>query len=62
MQVSADKTTVDLKPGSIQFSVKMGDRCLIGQFGTEIGGYHSQVADPISTGACLIGDTVPITW
>lgn len=61
MQVSADKTTVGLQPGSIQFSVKIGDSCLIGQYGSDIGGYHSMVAAPISTGSCLIGDTVPLT-
>ncbi|NNC10864.1 hypothetical protein HII28_03080 [Planctomonas sp. JC2975] len=60
MQMTADKTTVNLAPGSVQFSVLINGGCLIGQFGTDIGGYHSVVAPALSTGKCLIGDTVPI--
>jgi hypothetical protein len=60
MQVTADKTSINLQPGSIQFSVKMGGDCLIGQFGPDSGGYQSMLAAPISTGTCLIGNTVPI--
>lgn len=60
MQVTADKTTVNLQPGSLQFSVLINGGCLIGQFGTDIGGYHSEVASVLATGKCLIGDTVPI--
>ncbi|WP_051143076.1 DUF6993 domain-containing protein [Humibacter albus] len=60
MQMTADTTTVNLKPGSVQFSVLINGGCLIGQFGQDIGGYHSMVASVLSTGKCLIGDTVPI--
>lgn len=60
MQMTADKTTVNLTPGSVQFSVLINGGCLIGQFGTDIGGYHSTVAPVLSTGKCLIGDTVPV--
>lgn len=60
MQMTADKTTIDLTPGSIQFSVRIGRGCLIGQFGQDIGGYHSMVAPVLSTGKCLIGETVPV--
>jgi hypothetical protein len=60
MQVTSDKTSINLQPGSVQFSVKMKDQCLIGQFGQDSGGYQSMVAAPISTGTCLIGNTVPI--
>jgi hypothetical protein len=60
MQVTSDKTSINLQPGSVQFSVKMKDQCLIGQFGPDSGGYQSMVAAPISTGTCLIGNTVPI--
>lgn len=60
MQMTADKTTVNLTPGSVQFSVRMKGGCLIGQFGADIGGYHSMVAPVLATGKCLIGDTVPI--
>lgn len=60
MQMTADKTTVNLTPGSVQFSVLINGGCLIGQFGSDIGGYHSTVAPVLSTGKCLIGQTVPI--
>lgn len=60
MQVTADKTTVGLTPGSIQFSVRFRGECLIGQNGAGSDGYHSQVAPLLSTGKCLIGNTVPI--
>lgn len=60
MQMTADKTTVNLTPGSIQFSVLINGGCLIGQFGQDVGGYHSTVAPVLSTGRCLIGDTAPI--
>ncbi|MGA0566219.1 DUF6993 domain-containing protein [Rathayibacter sp. KR2-224] len=60
MQMTADTTTVNLTPGSVQFSVLINGGCLIGQFGQDIGGYHSVVAPVLATGKCLIGDTVPI--
>ncbi|QDZ14038.1 DUF6993 domain-containing protein [Humibacter ginsenosidimutans] len=60
MQMTADRTTVNLTPGSVQFSVLINHGCLIGQFGQDIGGYHSMVASVLSTGKCLIGDTVPV--
>lgn len=60
MQMTADRTTVNLTPGSVQFSVLINGGCLIGQFGEDIGGYHSMVAPVLRTGKCLIGDTVPI--
>ncbi|TAM70212.1 MAG: hypothetical protein EPN48_07300 [Microbacteriaceae bacterium] len=62
MQVTADKTTIGLTPGSIQFSVRFNGQCLIGQYGPNGVGYHSEVAKPVSTGNCLIGDTSPIDW
>ncbi|MBW8872796.1 MAG: hypothetical protein JF618_11790, partial [Leifsonia sp.] len=62
MQVTVDTTTIGLKANSIQFSVRMGDTCLIGQNGADAGGYSSLVAPALSTGACLIGDTRPIDW
>ncbi|MFF1632866.1 DUF6993 domain-containing protein [Leifsonia sp. NPDC058248] len=62
MQVTVDTTTIGLKANSIQFSVRMGTECLIGQNGADAGGYHSQVVPVLSTGACLIGQTRPIDW
>ncbi|MFF1879141.1 DUF6993 domain-containing protein [Leifsonia sp. NPDC058230] len=62
MQLTVDTTTIGLKANSIQFSVRMGDTCLIGQNGADAGGYNSQVTAVLATGACLIGETRPIDW
>ncbi|TDQ03575.1 hypothetical protein AXZ95_1867 [Leifsonia sp. 115AMFTsu3.1] len=62
MQVTVDTTTIGLKANSIQFSVRMGDSCLIGQNGADAGGYSSMVTPVLSTGNCLIGQTRPIDW
>lgn len=57
MSVTADKTTINLTPGSIQFSVLFNGSCMLGQYGPDGVGYHSEVADVLSTGKCLIGET-----
>lgn len=60
MEVTFDRTNVDLEADYIIVSVKIGEECLIGQRGPR--GYTSEVVPPISTGTCLIGATQPITW
>lgn len=60
MQLTADKTSVGLDAGSIQFSVLWGESCLIGQNGEGSDGYQSEVAPVLPTGNCLIGKTVAI--
>lgn len=62
MQVTVDTTTIGLKANSIQFSVRMGDTCLIGQNGADAGGYWSEVTPVLSTGNCLVGQTRAIDW
>jgi hypothetical protein len=62
MQVTVDTTTIGLKANSIQFSVRMGDSCLIGQNGADAGGYSSMVTSVLSSGTCLVGQTRPIDW
>lgn len=62
MQVTPDKTSIGLAVGSIQFSVLFNDKCLIGQWGPDGVGYHSEVTAALSTGTCLIGKTRPIDW
>ena len=63
MQVTVDTTTIGLKANSIQFSVRMGDTCLIGQNGADAGGYCSEVTPVLSPpGNCLVGQTRPIDW
>lgn len=60
MQVTADRTTINLPAGSIQFSVRFRGECLIGQNGAGSGGYTSEVSGILSTGNCLVGQTVPL--
>ena len=62
MQVTADRTTVDLQAGSVQFSVRLGDECLVGQYGPQSGGYHGAVRPGLGHGGCLVGQTRPIDW
>jgi hypothetical protein len=60
MQVTPDRTAIDLAVDSIYFSVKLGDECLLGQFTP--GAYHGSLGPALSTGGCLVGLTRPIDW
>jgi hypothetical protein len=60
MQLTPDITTVGVKADSVQFSVRLSDGCLVGQYGQ--GTYESQVMPALGTGACLIGQTRPIDF
>lgn len=62
MEVTADRTTVDLSADSVQFAVRFAGDCLIGQYGPASGGYHSAVGPVLATGSCLVGETRPIDW
>ena len=62
MEVTADRTTVDLQADSVQFAVLFNDECLVGQYGPASGGYHSAVRPALGTGGCLVGETRPIDW
>lgn len=62
MEVTFDRTRVDLAADSIQFSVRINDECLIGQNGPATDGYHSMVADVLGSGTCLVGGTRQIDW
>lgn len=62
MQVTADRTTVDLQADSVQFSVLFQGECLVGQYGPKSGGYHGAVRPVLGTGTCLVGQTRPIDW
>lgn len=62
MEVTFDKTSIDLDADSIQFSVRFNGECLIGQTGPASDGYHSVVAPFLGTGTCLVGATRPIDW
>ncbi|SFN53408.1 DUF6993 domain-containing protein [Mycetocola miduiensis] len=62
MELTADETTIGNAADSIQFSVRWGESCLIGQNGSAVGGYHSTLAPVLGSGRCLIGSTRPIDW
>lgn len=62
MEVTNDATTLGDRAESIQFSVRWGESCLIGQFGPSVDGYHSTIQPVLGTGLCLIGDTRVIDW
>ena len=60
MEVTPDRTTVNLGADSIQFSIRFGVTCLIGQYGNT--GYASTVQKVLSTHRCLVGTTRTIDW
>jgi len=60
MQVTSDTTTLGEPADSIQFSVRIGDRCLIGQYGPASDGYRSTERPGLGAGGCLVGATVPL--
>ena len=60
MQVTPDRTAIDLPVDSLIFSVLIGDECLVGQFSAL--GYSTIVAPKLATGSCLIGLTRTIDW
>ncbi|KTS05343.1 hypothetical protein NS206_05410 [Microbacterium testaceum] len=62
MQVTQDESTIGNPAESIEFSVRWGDQCLVGQVGPSIGAPVSTVLPGLSSGGCLIGQTRPIDW
>jgi hypothetical protein len=60
MQVTPDKTAINLDADNVQFSVRIDEDCLVGQYGNV--GYQSAILPVLSTGQCLIGNTRPIDW
>ncbi len=60
MQVTPDSTAIKGQVDSILFSVKIGDSCLLGQYGGI--GYSSAVEPALASGLCLIGKTRVIDW
>ncbi|GAA5029866.1 DUF6993 domain-containing protein [Microbacterium fluvii] len=62
MQVTEDESTVGNPAESIQFSVRWGDECLVGQVGPATGDPVTVVLPGLAGGACLLGQTRPIDW
>ena len=61
MQVTPDATAIGLEVDSVQFSVRIGDGCIIGQRGGGATG-QSIVTPVLATGSCLVGTTRAIDW
>lgn len=59
LEVTGDRTSIDLEADSLIFSVRLKGECLIGDYQRPFG-YSSMVAPLLGTGSCLIGTTVPI--
>ncbi|MFK4836619.1 DUF6993 domain-containing protein, partial [Microbacterium sp. ZW T2_14] len=62
MQLTNDQTTVGNPAESIQFSVRWGDECLVGQVGPATGNPVTVVVPVLAEGTCLVGETRPIDW
>jgi len=60
MEVTPDRTAIDLAADSILFSVRIQGECLLGQVSAR--GFGSTVAPLLGTGGCLVGATRPIDW
>jgi hypothetical protein len=60
MEVTSDRTAIDLPADNIQFAIRLNGTCLIGQYGNI--GYASTTARLLNTGRCLVGNTRPIDW
>lgn len=59
MELTPDKTAIGLDVSAVEYSVRVADTCLIGQWGPDMG-YHSEVVAPLATGLCLVGATVDL--
>ncbi len=62
MQVTYDESTVGNAAESIQFSVRWGEQCLVGQVGPATGEPVTVVLPALAEGTCLVGDTRPLDW
>ena len=60
MEVTPDETAIALDADNVQFSVKLGEDCLVGQYGNV--GYQSTVLPVLASGRCMIGITRTINW
>lgn len=60
MEVTYDTTALGLQADSIIVSVRIGQECLLGQFGA--GYYKGTIAPLLGTGKCLVGWQRTIDW
>jgi hypothetical protein len=61
MELTEDATTIGNPADSIQFAVRLGSECLIGQAGPGMS-QPVTIAAPPTGATCLLGDTRPIDW
>lgn len=62
MQVTEDQSTVGNPAESLQFSVRWGEECLVGQVGPATGDPVATVLPGLAGGGCLLGATRSIDW
>lgn len=62
MELTFDETSVGIPADSIQFSVRIGEACLVGQVGPSVPQPAARVMPGLPAGTCLIGETRPIDW
>jgi hypothetical protein len=60
MELTPDRTTVNAAADNIEFSIRFGSTCLIGEYGNI--GYASTVTKLLGTSRCLVGITRSIDW
>lgn len=60
MEVTRDTTPIGRQADSVQFSVRVGDGCLVGQASDS--GYAGIVGPVLVSSRCLLGELRPIDW
>ena len=60
LEVTFDRTAVDLEADNIQFAALINGECLVGQVGNVR--YRSRVLPLLESGRCLVGKTRPIDF
>ena len=60
MEVTPDRTSIGLAAWNIDFSVRFGKTCILGQAGNV--GFQSATIPVLATGKCLVGVTRTIDW
>jgi hypothetical protein len=60
MRRTADQTSANLQAPTLTVSLRLQKSCLVGQFVRSDASISTELAAPIETGACLIGQTTPV--
>ncbi|MFF2632095.1 DUF6993 domain-containing protein [Microbacterium sp. NPDC058021] len=62
MQITDDASTIGNPAESLEFSVRWGQECLVGQVGPVADTVITITTDALPSGGCLLGATRPIDW